>query len=133
MTTGARSTNMRAIRSTGMKPEVAVRKLVYGLGYRYRLHRRDLPGSPDLVFLSRKKVIFVHGCFWHQHGSPLCTIVRQPKSNTSYWLPKLNQNVARDARNIDELRNLGWDILIIWECELSDVSKVAQRVLAFLL
>ena len=109
---------MRAIRSKDMKPELAVRRLVHGRGYRYRLHRHGLRGRPDMVFASRRKVIFVHGCCWHQHSDPGCKIVRRPKSNLDYWLPKLDGNVVRDADNQDRLRELGWDSLVIWECEV---------------
>ena len=94
-----RSANMRAIRSKGMRPELAVRSLVHKLGYRFRLHRKDLPGKPDLVFPSRRKVIFVHGCFWHSHQG--CKAAHIPKSNLDYWIPKLERNRARDARNIE--------------------------------
>src|SRR4051812_25213251 len=114
----SRSANMRAIRSTGMKPELSVRQTVYALGYRYRLHRRDLPGVPDLVFSARRRAIFVHGCFWHQHRG--CRMAHLPKTNLSYWLPKLSRNVTRDKKNVRSLRRLGWDVLVIWECETKD-------------
>ena len=91
-----RSKNMAHIKSKDMKPEMAVRRLIHSMGYRYRLHYKHLPGKPDLVFPSRKKVIFVHGCFWHQHDCKLCPIVRKPKSNTDYWLSKLEKNIQRD-------------------------------------
>ena len=113
-----RSEIMSGIRSKGMKPEMTVRQLLHSMGYRYRLHRRDLPGKPDLVFPARRKVIFVHGCFWHQHADPRCRIVRRPKSNRDYWLPKLERNVARDAENRARLEELGWEVLVIWECEV---------------
>lgn len=112
-----RSANMRAIRSTGMKPELAVRRLVHSMGYRYRLHRKDLPGKPDLVFGPRRKVIFVHGCFWHQHSDPGCKIARMPKSKPDYWKPKLARNVERDRQHQAELEANGWSVLIVWECE----------------
>lgn len=108
---------MRAIRSTGMKPELAVRRLVHSMGYRYRLHRKDLPGKPDLVFGPRRKVIFVHGCFWHQHSDPGCKIARMPKSKPDYWKPKLARNVERDRQHQAELEANGWSVLIVWECE----------------
>ena len=113
-----RSEIMSGIRSKGMKPEMIVRRELHSRGYRYRLHRRDLPGKPDLVFPGRRKVIFVHGCFWHQHPDPACRIVRQPKSNLEYWMPKLERNVARDAEDCVRLRELGWEIFVIWECEV---------------
>ncbi len=127
-----RSRNMRAIRSKDMKPELAVRRLVHGMGYRYRLHRHGLPGRPDMVFASRRKVIFVHGCYWHQHSDPDCKIARRPKSNLDYWLPKLDGNVVRDADNQDRLRELGWDLLVIWECEVRTGEGIEDRIRDFL-
>ena len=127
-----RSQNMAAIRSADMKPELIVRKAVHGMGYRYRLHRKDLPGKPDLVFSSRNKVIFVHGCFWHQHGEKKCKIVRKPKSNTDYWLPKLQRNKTRDKQNLDTLKKMGWDVLIIWECETNADTALRKRLRIFL-
>lgn len=123
---------MRAIRSKDMKPELAVRRLVHGMGYRYRLHRHGLPGRPDMVFASRRKVIFVHGCYWHQHSDPSCKIARRPKSNRDYWLPKLDGNVVRDADNQDRLRELGWDSLVIWECEVRTGEGIKDRIREFL-
>ena len=114
----ARSRNMAAIRSTGTKPEMLVRSLVHRLGYRFRLHARDLPGKPDLVFRSRRKVIFVHGCFWHQHAKLSCKIGRAPRSNLGYWAGKLARNVTRDANNIEALKSSGFRVLVIWECEV---------------
>lgn len=123
---------MRAIRSKDMKPELAVRRLVHGMGYRYRLHRHGLPGRPDMVFASRRKVIFVHGCYWHQHSDPGCKIARRPKSNLDYWLPKLDGNVVRDADNQVRLRELGWDSLVIWECEVRTGEGIEDRIRDFL-
>jgi len=123
---------MRAIRSVGMKPELLVRRLVHGMGYRFRLHRKDLPGRPDLVFPSRRKAIFVHGCFWHQHPDESCKDSRLPKSNGAYWLPKLRRNVERDAAAITSLRRAGWKTLVLWECELRAADKVAIRLRRFL-
>jgi DNA mismatch endonuclease (patch repair protein) len=120
---------MRAIRSQHMMPELAVRHLVHELGYRFRLHRKDLPGKPDLVFPSRRKVIFVHGCFWHAHK---CKIAHVPKSNTSYWEGKLQRNRERDTRNIQSLNAANWESLVIWECELKDGAAVGAQVKAFL-
>lgn len=121
---------MRRIRAQDTAPEMRVRRLVHRLGYRYRLHRRDLPGRPDLAFPSRKKVIFVHGCFWHRH--PGCSRTRTPKSRVSYWEEKFRSNVARDVRKQAELRTLGWDFLIVWECETHNLEEVARRVVDFL-
>lgn len=127
-----RSENMRRIRSKGTKPEMLVRRLVHGMGYRYRLHKKGLPGKPDLVFASRRKVIFVHGCFWHGHELDTCLDGRAPKSNTGYWAPKLARNKERDAVNLAALKAAGWQTLVIWECETRDESALAARLRAFL-
>jgi DNA mismatch endonuclease, patch repair protein len=124
-----RSENMRAILGRDTLPEIAVRSLVHSLGYRFRLHRRDLPGKPDLVFPMRRKVIFVHGCFWHSHA---CKTGLVPKSNRGFWLPKLKRNKARDRENIDALAQVGWNALVIWQCELKDIGAVRARVKRFL-
>ena len=134
ITPSARSENMGRIRSKDMKPEMIVRKLTHSMGYRYRLHRKDLPGKPDLVFARRKKVIFVNGCFWHQHSDPNCPIVRKPKSNKSYWFEKLEKNVQRDKSNLAKLEELGWQTLTIWECEISNKNfvDVGKKIEGFL-
>lgn len=106
---------MRCIRKVDTKPELVVRRTAHRLGYRFRLHRRDLPGTPDLVFPRLRKVIFVHGCFWHQHDCPLGS--KQPSANTDYWLPKLARNVERDRLARKRLADEGWDVLVIWECQ----------------
>jgi len=124
-----RSANMRAIRSKDMLPELTVRQLVHKLGYRFRLHRADLPGKPDLVFASRRKVIFVHGCFWHSHD---CKAAHVPKSNRGYWIPKLQRNQLRDSNNIGALNARGWKSLVIWECEAKRISAVVPKVRKFL-
>lgn len=111
-----RSERMRRIRQADTKPEMIVRRLIHALGFRYGLHSRSLPGSPDLVFRSRRKVIFVHGCFWHQHKN--CRQYRMPKSRLDFWLPKLDGNKRRDLDKQQELRDLGWKILVIWERQL---------------
>lgn len=126
-----RSENMRRIRSRDTNPELIVRKIIYGLGYRYRLNVSDLPGKPDLVFRKRKKVIFVHGCFWHQHK--ICSNNRYPKSNTSYWIPKLKNNIKRDKENQKLLIKQGWNVLVIWECETLDIESLKKRLLNYLL
>jgi len=112
-----RRENMRRIRSKGSAIEQTVRRAVSSLGYRYRLHDPKLPGKPDLVFSGRRKVIFVHGRFWHQHEDSSCKIVRKPKSNQSYWTPKLDKNKVRDSSHVAALEQTGWHVLIIWECE----------------
>lgn len=124
-----RSERMSRIRNADTKPEMVVRKMVFGMGYRYRLHARDLPGSPDIVFRKRKQVIFVHGCFWHQHG---CRQYRMPKSKLDFWLPKLNRNQQRDQNNQDSLRTMGWRLLVIWECELKQPDILRQRIREFM-
>lgn len=124
-----RSENMRAIRNKDTLPELTVRSLVHRLGYRFRLHCPDLPGKPDLVFPARRKVIFVHGCFWHSHK---CKTGLIPKSNREFWLPKLQRNTARDSKIIEALEQQGWSALVIWQCELKDARSVSLRVKRFL-
>ena len=114
VTAERRSEIMSHIRSKGTAPEMAVRRLVFRLGYRYRLHRKDLPGKPDLVFSSRRKAIFVHGCFWHQHRG--CVDSRIPRTNQAYWIPKLERNNKRDKSNRAKLAKMGWRSLAIWGC-----------------
>ena len=125
-----RSRVMAQVKSKGMKPEMQVRRLLHGLGYRYRLHRKDLPGRPDLVFPSRRKVVFVNGCFWHKHSS--CPRVRIPATNRDYWLPKLERNRSRDERNIALLQEDGWAVMTVWECQLQDLPATTGRLVAFL-
>lgn len=125
-----RSERMARVRSKDTKPEMRVRRLLHALGYRYRLHDRKLPGHPDLVFKGRRKVIFVHGCFWHRHDG--CGLARLPKSRLDFWLPKLEGNRLRDARKLEELDQLGWTSLVIWECELKDMSLLEKRLKTFL-
>ena len=127
-----RSANMAAIRSANTKPELTVRRLVHSLGYRYRLHSKDLPGKPDLVFGPRRKVIFVHGCFWHLHPKKNCLDARYPKSNTAYWTPKLARNTVRDAANVRSLRALGWQALVVWDCETKDAKRLTLKLQRFL-
>ena len=127
-----RSLNMARIRSKDTRPELLVRRLVYRMGFRYRLHRRDLPGKPDLVFASRRKAIFVHGCFWHAHDSPKCPDRRPVKSNVEYWSPKLARNRERDAQHVTALRTDGWRVLTLWECELNDTARLAKVLRRFL-
>ena len=127
-----RSIHMGRIRGTDTKAELTVRRLVHRMGYRYRLHRRDLPGTPDIVLPGRKKVIFVNGCFWHQHPDSNCKLARMPKSRLEYWKPKLAGNRSRDQINRDRLRKLGWGVFIIWECEIAHIEDVEERVHDFL-
>lgn len=125
-----RSENMRRIRSTGMKPEMVVRRIVHGAGFRYRLHARDLPGKPDLVFRRSRKVIFVHGCFWHQHAG--CIDGREPKSNLDYWRPKLERNHQRDREARKQLKAAGWSVLAVWECETRNTERLRSALTRFL-
>lgn len=127
-----RSANMARIRSKNSKPELKVRRLAHGLGYRFRLHRKDLPGKPDLVFPSRRALILVHGCFWHTHPDPTCKDAVAPKSRLEYWGPKLARNRERDALNIQKLKDAGWKTLVVWECECKDASKLEGRLKRFL-
>lgn len=126
-----RSRNMAAIKSTDTSPELVVRRIAHSLGYRYRLHVEDLPGDPDLVFPKYGAVVFVNGCFWHQHSTVRCR-ARPPKSKRSYWLPKLKGNVARDKKNIRRLRRKGWRVMVVWECQTHDQKRLASRLIAFL-
>ncbi len=125
-----RSRTMRAVRSRDTGPEMVVRRLAHGMGYRYRLHRKDLPGAPDLAFPSRRKAVFVHGCFWHWHDCPRGD--RMPKSNRDYWTRKLSRNRDRDAEHRVRLRSMGWDVLTIWECQIGDRDALRARLRTFL-
>ncbi|WP_249340946.1 MULTISPECIES: very short patch repair endonuclease [unclassified Sphingomonas] len=121
-----RSAMMAGIRGRNTKPEMIVRRAAHRLGYRFRLHRRDLPGSPDLVFPGRKKIVFVHGCFWHCHDG--CRFAYKPKSNVEFWESKLRKNKERDIRVKGELECMAWDILVIWECETADSDLVDAKL-----
>lgn len=119
---------MQSVKTKDTNPEQTVRRALFAAGYRYRLHRRDLPGTPDIVFPSRKKIILVHGCFWHGHG---CAKGKLPKSKLEYWHPKIEANQVRDARNIAELKELGWGVLVVWQCQLVDLEATMKRVTLF--
>ncbi len=121
----ARRRVMQANKCRDTAPELLVRRMLHRMGYRFRLHRRDLPGRPDLVFPGRRVVVQVHGCFWHQH--PGCRHARVPKSRQEYWVPKLAQNAERDHDNERRLAEMGWRVLVLWECELVDPGAVARR------
>ncbi|HBO8167734.1 DNA mismatch endonuclease Vsr [Pseudomonas aeruginosa] len=127
----SRSENMRRIRGKNTGPELAVRGLLRALGFTgYRLHRKDLPGRPDVAFVGRRKAILIHGCFWHGHD---CKVgLREPKSNRDYWLPKIERNRRRDAAHMVELARLGWSVLTVWECELRDLETLEARLTSFL-
>lgn len=130
LTPEQRSERMSRIRNKDSKPEMTVRRLVHKMGYRYRLHRRDLPGTPDLVFAKRGKIIFVHGCFWHRHET--CKLTRWPKSKLDFWRPKLEENRRRDETAQRSLRKMGWSALVIWECQLRDVGRLETKIRTFL-
>lgn len=125
----SRSALMSRIGGKDTAPELIVRRIAHGLGYRFRLHRQDLPGTPDIVFPARRKAIFVHGCFWHGHG---CAIGRPPKSRLDYWLPKLATNKSRDERKQAELEGFGWTVLTVWQCQTRRPDEVARNLVAFL-
>src|SRR5262245_53444498 len=129
LTPARRSALMAKIRSKNTLPELAVRSIAHGLGYRFRTHRADLPGKPDLAFIRQKKAVFVHGCFWHAH---ICKTGKLPKSRKAYWMPKLAENRARDARNRRALTRLGWASLVIWECEVKRTDRLAKKLARFL-
>lgn len=130
LTVAERSERMARIRSKNTKPELRVRRLVHKLGYRFRLHHKRLPGRPDLVFPSRRKVVFVHGCFWHAHEG--CKVANLPKSRSEYWAAKFERNRSRDAENQKLLEEAGWRVLTIWECEIKSGAMLAVRLSRFL-
>ena len=125
-----RSRIMRAVKSRNTQPEMTVRRIVHRMGYRYRLHRKDLPGKPDLAFISRRKAIFVHGCFWHGHDCPRGA--REPKTNRDYWIPKIAKTRKRDKATMERLRKMDWKTLVIWECETKDAEELGKRIQAYL-
>jgi len=130
LTPSQRARNMAAILGKDTKPEMVVRRLIHGLGYRYVLHDRKLPGTPDLVFPSRRKVVFVHGCYWHLHNCRYGRVI--PKTNAGFWAEKRGRNVARDKRNARALKELGWELLVIWECKTRFPLKLVPRIRRFL-
>ena len=124
--TTKRSQIMRRVRSKDTIPEKTVRSLLHRLGFRFRLHRKDLPGKPDIVLPKHKTVVFVHGCFWHRHVG--CARATTPASRKDYWLPKFQRTVWRDKANQEELRQLGWNVIVVWECELRDIARLAAKL-----
>lgn len=130
LTSPERSSQMRLVKSKNTKPEIFVRKACRMLGQKgYRLHRKDLPGKPDVAFIRKKLAIFVNGCFWHGHnchGKP-----RLPKTNVDYWLPKIQKNIDRDKKNIESLKAMGWHTMVIWECETKDLNRLTDRLKEF--
>jgi DNA mismatch endonuclease (patch repair protein) len=132
LTPEQRSERMGRVKGKGSAAERYVRSLAHRMGYRFRLHGARLPGTPDMVFASRRKVMFVHGCFWHRHPDPNCPLARLPKSRQDFWIPKLEGNRERDLRKAGELDALGWQSLVIWECELRDTTSIENRIRTFL-
>jgi DNA mismatch endonuclease (patch repair protein) len=130
LTARQRSETMRRVHSVDTSPELALRRFLHRLGYRYRLHDPALPGKPDLVFPSRRKIIFVHGCFWHGHACPAGR--NRPVSNTGYWGAKLARNQTRDRKHGRCLRALGWRVMVVWECQLANLDRIADRITRFL-
>ena len=124
-----RSRIMRSVKHANTKPEMVVRRLCHSMGYRFRLHRKDLPGTPDLVFPRFHRVIFVHGCFWHRH--PNCPRATNPKTRQKFWRDKFDTNVKRDARAQEALRRMGWIILVVWECETRETEALKLRIRKF--
>ena len=121
-----RSRNMSAIKSKNTKPEIAVRKLLHSMGYRFRLHRKDLPGSPDIVLPKYKTAIFVHGCFWHRHEN--CKYASTPKTRKEFWESKFKANVKRDQEIQEKIKNIGWQYVVVWECEIKN-EKIKDKLL----
>ena len=121
-----RSRNMAAIRGKDTAPELAIRRILHAMGMRFRLHRKDLPGSPDIVLPRHRTVVFVHGCFWHRHEG--CRYTTTPKTRQEFWLAKFESNVFRDRRNQAKLKQLGWLVLVVWECELRKPEDLRRRI-----
>jgi DNA mismatch endonuclease, patch repair protein len=130
LTHNERSLRMSLIRAKDTRPEMLIRKMAFGCGFRYRLHVSGLPGRPDLVFHGLRKIVFVHGCFWHRH--PNCKLARLPKSKLDFWVPKLTKNRQRDLTVLRKLRNSGWRVLVLWECETKNRAVVLRKLTQFL-
>ena len=127
LTPTERSRRMSLVRGRDTRPELAVRRALWASGFRYRLHDRSLPGTPDLVFRARKVAVFIHGCFWHRHDK--CHLARLPKSRLDFWVPKLDSNKRRDKSNIARLRKLGWQVKVVWECQIKENAAGVNRSL----
>lgn len=123
---------MSRVKGWNTKPEMVVRRLLHAMGFRYRLHAKDLPGKPDIVHRGRKLAIFVNGCFWHRHPDPDCRLARLPKSRLDFWLPKLDANRRRDLENVERLEAMGWRVLLVWECELRDREQLGNTLRRFI-
>tara|TARA_Y200000002_G_scaffold127178_1_gene104739 strand:+ start:275 stop:694 length:420 start_codon:yes stop_codon:yes gene_type:complete len=122
-----RSKNMAAIKSKNTNPEIKVRKLLHSLGYRFRLHKKELPGSPDIVLKKYKTVVFVHGCFWHRHKE--CKYATNPKTREEFWNKKFLSNIERDIKVRERIKAAGWKSIVVWECELKDIQKLKKRLI----
>lgn len=125
-----RSQIMSHVGGKNTKPELIVRSILHRMGYRFRLHRRDLPGKPDITFPKYKKVIFIHGCFWHGHEG--CPKSKRPDTNKEFWNKKLDKNIARDKINMEKIKELGWDVLVVWTCELKNMDTLKDKIVSFL-
>ena len=125
-----RSRNMSAIKSKNTKPEIKVRKVLHSMGYRFRLHSKDLPGSPDIVLPKYKTIIFVHGCFWHRHEN--CKYASTPKTRKEFWENKFRANVKRDLEIQEKIKNIGWKYVVIWECEARNIESIEEKIKRFL-
>lgn len=125
-----RSHIMSRVSGKNTKPELIVRSLLHSMGYRFRLHRSDLPGKPDITLPKFKKVVFVHGCFWHGHKD--CRRSKRPTTNKKFWNEKLNKNIERDKVNIKSIKDLGWDSLVVWSCEVSDINQLENKLVSFI-
>ncbi len=121
---------MSRVSGKNTKPELIVRSLLHNMGYRFRLYRRDLPGNPDIILPKHKKIIFVHGCFWHGHIN--CRRSKRPTTNKKFWHAKLDKNIERDKVNLMSLKKLGWDVLVVWTCEVKDMNQLKNKLLSFL-
>jgi DNA mismatch endonuclease Vsr len=128
----SRRRNLAAVAAKDTAPELRVRRLLHRMGYRFRLHRRDLPGTPDIVLAGRHKIVEVRGCFWHRHPDPACRNAVLPRVRADWWQAKLARNVERDARNLTALRDAGWSVLVLWECEVKDEAVLTARLRSFL-
>lgn len=121
---------MSLVSDKNTKPETVVRSLLHRIGYRFRLHKKDLPGKPDITLPKYKKVIFVHGCFWHGHVG--CSRSKRPATNRDFWREKLDKNIERDKVTVNALNQLGWEVLVVWSCEVKDTNKMKTKILSFL-
>lgn len=130
--TRTRSRMMSSVRAKNTRPEMLVRRMLHGWGYRYRLHAKELPGKPDIVFRRRRLAIFVHGCFWHRHPDPACRLARMPKSRLDFWQPKLEGNRSRDEAAVAALQAMGWKVLLVWECQLRDREQLGNMLRRFI-